>query len=129
MATIKQIEELLENVNINLDKENILYSMDMAKAKKNQISSNATPKQILLTNASMIDFKKLLLIVTKNLETLVEIYRNKNFSKDLLDSNELEYKKALEMSKRYIGNNENVKALIKTIKRQNGNNNLEKSFI
>lgn len=129
MATIKQIEELLENVNINLDKENILYSMDMAKAKKNQISSDATPKQILLTNASKIDFKKLLLILTKNLETLVEIYRNKNFSKNLLDSNELEYKKALEMSKKYIGNNENVKALIKTIKRQNGNNNLEKSFI
>lgn len=129
MATIKQIEELLENVNINLDKENILYSMDMAKAKKNQISSNATPKQILLTNASKIDFKKLLLILTKNLETLVEIYRNKNFSKNLLDSNELEYKKALEMSKKYIGNNENVKALIKTIKRKNGNNNLEKSFI
>ena len=109
MATRREIENLLKNVNITIDIEKILYTLNEKDVKEKLVR---TPKvdESLLKNAQYIDYKKLLLVVVEDLQDLAKRYIG--ISKKLEEENKKEIEKASTLAKRYIKPEEMIKVYI-----------------
>lgn len=108
MATRREIENLLKNVNVTIGIEEVSYVFN----KHGKIKMEPTIEEYLLENAECIDLKKLLVLVIHRLEDLSTRYIG--VSKKLEEDNRKEVEKAINYAKRYIKPEEIIKVFIDT---------------
>ena len=108
MATRREIENLLKNVNVTIGIEEVSYVF----GKYSKLKMGRTIEEYLLENAECIDFKKLLVLVIHRLQDLSTRYIG--VSKKLEEDNRKEVEKAMTFAKRYIKPEEIIKVFIDT---------------
>ena len=108
MATRREIENLLKNVNVTIGIEDVSYVFN----KYGKIKMKRTIEEYLLENAESIDLKKLLVLVIDRLQDLSTRYIG--VSKKLEEANRKEVEKAINFAKRYINPEEIIKVFIDT---------------
>ena len=106
MATRREIENLLKNVNVTIGIEEVSYVFN----KHAKVKTRRTIEEYLLENAEYIDFKKLLVLVIYKLQDLSTRYIG--VSKKLEEDNRKEVEKAITFAKRYIKPEEIIKVFI-----------------
>lgn len=106
MATKSQIENLLKNVTVNINKMEVVQAMDQKEI--NRMQKERDIKGFLLSNAKWIDIKKLLLIIVEKLKEIKEEYEEEGNDKKA-EEVEIELKKAIRFAKSYIKLDEPVK--------------------
>ena len=106
MATRKQIENLLKNVNVTISKEAVGYVYN----EPANFKEARTLEEYLLENAEYIDFKKLLVLVIRSLEDIGKRYIG--ISKKLEEDNRNDIEKAIAFAKRYIKPEESIKVFM-----------------
>lgn len=109
MATEREIKRLLESVNVTIDIENVIQTINYNKL--DQIEAANRIEEFLLKNATFIDMKKLLLVIIESLNQLAEKYEREQISKFLEENAKKELEKAIQFAKTYIKLNEEVKIL------------------
>lgn len=108
MATRREIENLLKNVNVTIGIEEVSYVF----GKYSKLKMGRTIEEYLLENAECIDFKKLLVLVIHRLQDLSTRYIG--VSKKLEEDNRKEVEKAMTFAKKYIKPEEIIKVFIDT---------------
>ena len=106
MATKAEMEKLLKRVNITIDPNDIIPTID--RKKQEELKKEKTIEEFLLTNAECIDIKKLLTVIVKDLQELLKKYEEKNISKFLEDNTKRELENAIKFAKLYIKPNEKI---------------------
>lgn len=107
MATIREIQTLLDKVNITIDKNDVKDSIGTLEVGE-KLEEARTVEEFLLKNAQYVNFKKLLIIVVKRLQELYDGYKEKNISRLLEENSKNELDKAIKLAKSYIKPNENI---------------------
>lgn len=74
MATIREIQTLLDKVNITIDKNDVEDSIGTLEMGE-KLEDARTVEEFLFKNAQYINFKKLLIIVVKRLQELYKGYK------------------------------------------------------
>ncbi len=108
MATRREIENLLKNVNVTIGIGEVSYVFN----RHGKVKMERTIEEYLLENAESIDFKKLLVLVIHRLQDLSTRYIG--VSKKLEEDNRKELEKAINFAKRYINPEEIIKVFIDT---------------
>ena len=107
MATIREIQTLLDKVNITIDKNDVEDSIGTLEMGE-KLEDARTVEEFLFKNAQYINFKKLLIIVVKRLQELYKGYKEKNISRLLEENSKNELDKAIKLAKSYIKPSENL---------------------
>ena len=107
MATIREIQTLLNKVNITIDKNDVKDSIGTLEIGE-KLEDAIRVEEFLLKNAKYVNFKKLLIIVIKRLRELYAGYKEKNISKLLEENSKNELDKAIKLAKSYIKPTENI---------------------
>lgn len=107
MATLREIQALLKEVNVVVDKQDIDDAIEII-FKGEEVKKEGTVEEFLQNNAEYIQFKKLLLIIVKRLQELVNRYREAGIS-FLMRQTEEDLQKAITFAKRYIKPEEFIK--------------------
>lgn len=108
MATVKEIQNLLNRVEITIDETDITDAIQAIHIGE-ELKRGKTIEEVLIKNAEYINFKKLLIIIIKRRQELVDEYRKQNISDLIQKLNETQLEKAIKFAKSYIKPEELVK--------------------
>lgn len=106
MATKTQMERVLKNVTVNIDKTDVIRAVKQEEINKMQKTKEI--KSFLISNAEWIDIKKLLLIIVEKLKETKEEYE-KEGNREKIEEAERELNQAIRFAKSYIKLDEPVK--------------------
>lgn len=108
MATVKEIQNLLNRIEITIDETDIEDSIQAIHIGE-ELKRGKTIEEVLVKNAEYIDFKKLLIIIIKRRQELVAEYKRQNISDLIQKLNETQLEKTIKFAKSYIKPEELVK--------------------
>ena len=108
MATVREIQNLLSKVEITIDENDIGDAVGALHIGE-YIEKGETIKEALIKNARYINFKKLLMIIVKRRQELVNEYKTQKISSLIQKLNETQLEKAIKFAKSYIKPEELVK--------------------
>ena len=110
MATVREMKNLLSKVEITISEDDIRDAIEIVQ-KGETLKAGETIEDKLLNNASNINFKKLLIIIVKRRQELLNRYKSQKVSNLLEEMNEKQLEKAIKFAKAYIKPEEFVKVV------------------
>ena len=108
MATESEIQNLLNKVEITIDEDDIKDAIGVLHNGESFVKGKNI-EETLIKNTELIDFKKLLVIIIKRRQELLNEYRIQKISNVIEKENENQLKKAIKFAKSYIKPEEFVK--------------------
>ena len=108
MATISEIQNLLNKVELTIDIEDVKDAIE-ALHEGEYIEEGENIEETLRKNAQFINFKKLLMIIIKRRQELLNEYKTQKISALLEKVNEEQLEKAIKFARLYIKPEEFVK--------------------
>ena len=108
MATEKEIQDLLSKVEIAIDEDDIKDVIGILHIGEN-FEKGENIEETLIKNAQLINFKKLLIIIVKRRQEILNEYKTKKISSLLEKENKEQLEKAIKFAKSYIKPEEFVK--------------------
>ena len=110
MATVREMKNLLSKVEITISEDDIRDAIEIVQ-RGETLKAGETIEDKLLNNASNINFKKLLIIIVKRRQELLNRYKSQKVSNLLEEMNEKQLEKAIKFAKAYIKPEEFVKVV------------------
>ena len=108
MATISEIQNLLNKVEITIDEDDIKDAIELFYDGES-FEKGENIEETLIKNAQYINFKKLLIIIVKRRQELLNEYKAQKISPLIEKQNEEQLKKAIKFERSYIKPEEFVK--------------------
>ena len=108
MATISEIQNLLNKVEITIDEDDIKDAIELFYDGES-FEKGENIEETLIKNAQYINFKKLLIIIVKRRQELLNEYKAQKISPLIEKQNEEQLKKAIKFARSYIKPEEFVK--------------------